>query len=153
MTIAAWVKLSDLTQRSSGVVGVSTDEAVNAPVFSSIVFSEFNSQRWENGSDNGVRHFSPAFVEGSTDWVHMTITYANNDISVYRNGALIGQATSFSPAVFESPAYFYTGVRFITPACGAACYLKGAVDDARLYGRALSASEVFRVYESGKLTP
>lgn len=148
MTISAWVKLSNLSQQGGGVVGLSTDAVQNTPEFSSIVFGELAPQQWENGSENGVRYFSPPLIETSTDWIHLAITYSPYDIRMYRNGLMFGEETRFLPAVFSAGTYFYAGIRYKAPGGGRNFFIQGAIDDARLYSKSLTGEQILDIYES-----
>ncbi|MEI6731661.1 MAG: LamG domain-containing protein, partial [archaeon] len=145
-TLMAWVKLSDLDQQAGGVVGIQLGYG-DPGQFDSIVYGEQISRRWMAGSNGFSRTFNsdPGTEENSTDWVHMTITYKENDYKMYRNGVLIGQSTDYGLASYTPGSMIYAGKRHNVDTG----LLNAAIDDARVYDRVLSQSEIEEIYNSG----
>ena len=81
-------------------------------------------------------------------WVHMAITYADNDYKIYRNGVVIGTSTAFTLASYTSDSRFYVGKRHGNTTGPLNAY----IDDARLYSRTLSGSDILKLYQSGQVT-
>jgi hypothetical protein len=142
-TLEAWVKLASLDQRGGGVLSVQT---LDGNVFDSIVFGEREPRRWMAGSDGFRRTQSSNGTEEKAVTqrpVHIAIVYqADGTISVYRDGTPYGSPyKSSGPTVFEAEkAQVIFGLRH-GPA-GGNKHLTGTIVEARLYDRALSASEV-----------
>jgi len=143
-TLVAWVKLNDLEQQGGGVVGIQTDPNISDN-FDSIVYGETTKYHWITGSSWFERLFEAPFVEQSNKWILMAITYKDNNYSIYRNASLIGNTTAYAAQQFDTDSIFYVGKRhsFLTGPINA------QIDEARLYNRVLSASEVQQIYQEG----
>lgn len=84
---------------------------------------------------------SAALPTGS--WQHVAVTLSGNTGTLYLNGAQVGQNTSmtFTPFSLGSTSQNYIGKsQYNDP------YFNGLVDDFRIYGRALSVSEIAQLY-------
>ena len=142
-TLEAWVQLADLTQQGGGVIGV---ESLNGVQFDAIVFGEREPARWMAGSNFFLRTESfqgPAETEAAKQLTHIAIAWhADGTIAAYRNGLPYGKPYKskglFKFVAGESHVVF--GLRH-SPA-GSNKLLKGSIDRARLYDRALSSEEV-----------
>jgi Concanavalin A-like lectin/glucanases superfamily len=77
-------------------------------------------------------------------WTMLTITRAGSTLSCYRNGALVSRNTSFSATyTADSSVRIGNSTAFNEPT-------NGALDDVRIYNRALSATEVKQLYNAGR---
>ena len=142
-TIEAWVQLTDLEQRGGGVISVQT---VDGSEFDSIVFGEREPRKWMAGSNGFVRtrSFDGDEETEAATLVHVVIVYdEGGTIRAYRNGTPYGTAyQSDGPVTFPAGrTQVLFGMRHGTSA-GGNRLLAGAIDEARLYDRALSAAEV-----------
>jgi uncharacterized protein len=90
------------------------------------------------GSDGEQQINAPALATGV--WKHVAVTYADRLAVLYVDGQEVGR----NAAVDVQPLWFADDVKnnYIGKSQYADPYLKGAVDDFRIYGRALSAQEV-----------
>ena len=146
-TLEAWVYLPDLSTRGGGAI---TLEATDAYAFDSITFGERKEQQWIAGSEYFKRtHDLPIAAESdSKGLIHMAIVYAkDNHISVYRNGELALRYRGGKPLqkYHAQKAFLYFGRRHLR----AGGYLKGEIEEVRLYDRALSGAEVKHSQETG----
>jgi hypothetical protein len=136
-TVAAWVKLNSVT-------GVQTFVAVEGttrnPFYLQLNGGVFKfAQRTADGTGGSyVEVNGPAPVVGT--WYHLVGVYNKEagTISLYVNGVLQGSATA-------GPSW--TAFGQVTVGQGKwngaqADFVNGAIDDARVYGRALSAAEI-----------
>ena len=140
-TLVAWVKLNDLEQQGGGVVGIQSGIAANND-FDSIVYGEKTQYHWWAGSSYFLRSFESPFVEKSKQWVLMTITYRDSDYRIYQNASLIGNTAMYVAQPFGTDSTFYVGKRhglLVGP-------INAQIDEARLYNRVLSASEIQQLY-------
>jgi hypothetical protein len=137
-TLVAWVKLNDLEQQGGGVVGIQT--AIRDD-FDSIVYGEKTKYHWMTGSGYFLRLFESPFVEQSNQWVLIAITYKDNDYRIYRNASLIGNTAVYAAQPFDTNSIFYVGIRHASTG-----HINAQIDEARLYSRALSASEIQQLY-------
>ena len=152
-TLEAWVSLSSLEQKGGGVVTV---ENVGGSVFDSIVFAERKPKQWMAGSDNGkrTRDFGgPAEDAKPTELIHLAlVTDAANRVTLYRNGQPYG--TSYIPegeqatlrAFGAGKSHLLLGRRHTG---GGNAFLKGEIEEARLYSSALSTQQVAASFRAG----
>ncbi|MFM7159779.1 MAG: DUF1549 domain-containing protein, partial [Planctomycetaceae bacterium] len=145
-TLAVWVALDNLAQQGGGAMSV---QSPSGAVFDAIVFGERDAGQWMAGSNGFVRSRSfegPVETAGPDAVVQLTLVYgADKTITAYRNGQRYGtpyQADSL--ATFErGGAQVLFGLRHAPP--GGNRQLRGAIDRALLFSRALSPAEVARL--------
>lgn len=144
VSISAWVNPSALQD------GVIVDRNVTA------------SERYELRADRGNNGFYQVFCVGNANsvqvnsttlmsatlntWVHLVGTCDSNGSKIYVNGVL--ESSSISAGVLSSQSGFPLHIGGDQTNAGP--YFKGAIDEVRLYNRALSASEVLQLYNSAK---
>lgn len=100
---------------------------------------------WNNQSAGSVNSGTP--VPYGSGWHHITTTYNGAVLTAYVDGVLKGSGNS-SLGVGQ-PATFATTIGGMGYGPGTYTF-DGKVDDVRLYNRALSASEVQKLYLLGK---
>lgn len=105
-TLVSWVYLEDLDVGSGSAL---TIDSPSVDRFDAIVYAEIQPNRWMPGSTGFSRTQPPVpgFAETSPNQlVQMAITYEDNggspDISIYRNGDLIGNYTQGSTASWSA---------------------------------------------------
>ncbi len=154
-TLEAWVRLDSLQQRGGGVMTIQTQDGA---VFDSIVFGEQSPGHWLAGSDH-FRRTQPfqgiADSEADDRFVHIAIVYhGDGRIVGYRDGVPYGSPySSHGPNRFEPDASIVSfGIRHL-PA-GGNRLLSARIDQARLYDRALSDTEIAASFSSasGRVT-
>lgn len=142
-TLVARVKVDPLSQRGGGVMAVAT---VDGYTYDSIVYGERKPGQWIAGSDEFRRtqDLSGAFPEeASAGFVHMAVTYAaDGTIAVYRNGLPHGQPYRPAMGLQEFGALGSEVLLGMRHATGWNPYLKGEIEEAALYDRALSPREI-----------
>ncbi len=142
-TLEVWVSLANLRQAGGGAISLQT---LDGSVFDAIVFAEREAARWLAGSNNFTRtqdFDGPAETEAEQHAVHLAVTYgADGTIAAYRNGQPYGKPYTVSPPINfkagESQLVF--GLRHGAP--GGNRMLKGTIERAQLYDRALTSDEV-----------
>ena len=82
------------------------------------------------------------------EWCHLAVTYSDGCAYAYLNGNLVGTFECVGQFIAESAAL---EIGRDTP--GLVEYLYGALDDLRIYNRALSAAEVKALYDGTAVTP
>jgi hypothetical protein len=142
MTLSAWVEPTSLTawqrvitkmgddsvpENDSYVLGVSGNGGVYFGLF-------------QNGSQD--------FIDGSTPltlnaWNHIVATYDGNTARIYLNGVLQQEEFQLSGAVDASTGDVRIGI-----GASSSYGFQGAIDDARIYDRALSQQDVENLYNS-----
>jgi len=90
---------------------------------------------------------SPSGLPQNT-WSHIALTYNGMTISMYKNGTLLGSSTSYS-GTLPTPLYNVFLGRMGEIPYGYT--FGGKLDDARIYNRALSATEITALYSAGAL--
>ena len=158
-TIEAWVTVQNPTLHND-LVGIQLPGAtLNDDVFDALVLGEMQPQRWIAGSDYWRRtQFlgGPLESGSSTQLLHMVAIYgADHRITLYRNGAPYG-ASYKSVGDHGSPREFPADLSQVvfglrTDKAGNG-FLKGSIDEVRLYDRALSAEEAMRSFTTGPST-
>ena len=146
-TLVAWVTLTTLDQGGGSVLTIEDSPSV----FDAIVYAERTSKQWMAGSDYFRR--SPVSnggaAETSTAPVMIAIVYDNNNsITIYHDGALYA---SYTQGVLQTypggDTNVLIGLRHTT--CNnPLCYLSGSIDEARLYGSALSAAQIQAIFDT-----
>jgi hypothetical protein len=142
-TLEAWVALADLDQRGGGVIAVSS---ADDKTYDAIVFGEREPRRWMSGSNSFTRtqNFQGSDEQVvSPQTVHVAIVYGEDGkTTAYRNGQPYGKPYTAGSAVrfTAGKSYLTFGVRHLPIRDDR--LLRGAIDRARLYDRALTAEEV-----------
>jgi hypothetical protein len=157
-TLEAWVALPNLKQTGGGVISVQT---LKGDRFDAIVFAEQKPLRWLAGSENFVRTKDLAGSDETAkpdELIHVAVAYAKDGrITAYRNGRPYGDGYvpdgSRGPVTFkakESQVVF--GLRHTG---GGNAYLRGEIEEARLYATALSADQIQASFRAGveRVTP
>jgi len=152
-TLEAWVSPANLEQRGGGVLTVETKDGA---VFDSLVFAEGQSRQWMAGSEGFRRTRSfdgPEERATPAGLVHLALVYhPDHRVELFRNGGLYG--TGYSTAgdrgglrTFESgTARVLLGRRHTG---GGNPFFAGAIEEARLYDRALTTNEVAVSFHTG----
>ena len=140
-SVAVHVKLENLDQQAilfhglgcstwaSWFLGIAGGEPDANPVSQSFVF--------------GVRDVGGAAYTGvsaparTNSWVHVAATYEQSVLKLYVDG--VEMASTTAPLPWDSGEDLHIGA---DPGCGGRVYSSAAIDDLRLYDRALTAEEV-----------
>ncbi|WP_254507397.1 DUF1553 domain-containing protein [Anatilimnocola floriformis] len=142
-TFEVWVKLANLQQRGGGVMTLQT---LDGSIFDSLVYAERNAGHWLAGSNFFQRTKDlqgTAETEADKQFVHIALVYhGDGRIAAYRNGQPYGSEYPSGAAVsFDADkSQIVFGLRH-GPA-GEGKLLKGLIDRARLYARALTPDEI-----------
>jgi mono/diheme cytochrome c family protein len=142
-TLEVWLQLADVEQRGGGAV---TIQSLDGATFDSIVFGERDPGCWMAGSNFYLRSESlhgPSEAEATRKLVHVALVYsADGTIAAYRDGQIYGK-----PYKSKGLQKFTAGECQIVfglrhgPA-GGNKHLRGTIDRAQLYDRALTPDEV-----------
>lgn len=141
MTVAMWINLRSAVNVYGCLAGRRW-----GPGWDDLWVLYYDNSDGQNRYSFGARTSDAVYVTGPSSlgdlnsWVHIAGTYDGSRIRVYRNGAEIASAALTGTIPTESSALFLgAGDNGNT---GIGEYLNGAMDDVRLYDRALSASEL-----------
>lgn len=135
-TISAWVKMDALANWMR-VFDFGTGTAKY--LFLSVQTGTAGSIRYgikNGGTEQGITY---NFATPLNTWTHFAVTQSGNTCSIYINGALVASSASITikPSTIGSTNLNYLGKsQWNDP------MFKGAIDEFKIYSRALSASEI-----------
>lgn len=125
---------------------------------SGLAFDVYNG-RWYIGIDRSISTWNLSVFDGSTNntadsgisttssWIHLTgVQYSDGDLEIYVDGAAEGTATS-GTAASNTP----TGPHIGQQTEGSNNF-SGEIDDVRVYSKALTATEVSNLYNTGSIS-
>jgi hypothetical protein len=155
ITVAAWLKITDTVGNGhivsyTGNLDRGYNLLTNSEGFGYGCAASSVSFWLYEGDDQCLSYAFANFTPGS--WNHMTGTYDGETIRLYVNGTEVASSTSPSgPIQYESGTTFCIGNRSSSETvCNqSGTNYGGLVDEIRAYNRALSASEVAALYQSG----
>lgn len=138
-TLVSWVAPGNLTQRGGSVLTVDDGQGH----FDGIVFGEIEQAKWMAGSEVYQRTHQqqsdwPAETAGPGSWVQMAVVYRGQEITIYRNGAEYARHNITKPQFFGADSVVLIGPRHLDNRSA----FGGAVADARIYDRAMTAEEI-----------
>ena len=141
-TLVVWVAPANLTQRGGSALTI--DDGHDR--FDGIVFGELTAAKWMAGSDMFARTQKdqasfPAETVDAKTFVQIAMVYQGRQVTAYRNGRQYSQHTIASePQEFGPRSIVMIGKRHRRQ--GDKAHFAGAIDDARIYDRALSAEQI-----------
>ncbi len=149
-TLEAWVSLASLDQGGGAAISLQNQDG---SVFDAIVFGERQPGQWTAGSNGFARTKeigAPAEDSPPGSLIHLAIAYrADGSIAMFRNGKPYGQPyTPDAPLqTFRAgDAHVVLGLRHTG---GGRPWLKGSVQQAALYDRALDEGEIAASFRAG----
>jgi hypothetical protein len=148
-TLEAWVQLDSFQQRGGGVISIQSKDGAR---FDSIVFGEQTPGQWMAGSEFFARTKPfQGYVEAEATqrMVHLAIVYEPDGTIVgYRDGKAYGQPYKTEGLLPFEPGdtVISFGVRHLPASNGK--MLVGRIFEARLYDRALNATEIESSFQS-----
>ncbi len=145
LTISMWVKPALLDGQPRGIISKRTGPSTE---YSYSMFFHTNSKLYVDIADSTER-FSSNTVFKDNRWYHIVLVYDGTLASAQRaklfvDGVLDVTSTESSSSITDTSSNLVLG--FLT---AGSAYFKGGIDDTRIYNRALSTSEVNRLYNSG----
>ncbi len=141
-TLVAWVYLDGTAQRAgSALTLIDAQER-----FDALVFAEVHPQRWMAGSDffrRTPRDQSawPAETARPDELIQIAAVYRGSEVTLYRNGRPYAAYRIQGPQSFDDDAWVLLGLRYVG-AGGEIGFLKGCLEEARIYDRALDAKAI-----------
>lgn len=144
LTIAFWAKVSSFSNGPTAIM-ISNGSGTENEIW----FGFHSSSGAPGISVDGALAIYGSTGIGLNNWGHVAFTRAGSSGKIYLNGEEIGTVTDGDTLNFSTcPLYFGLDVDSGC-ATGPGNYLKGLLDDVRIYNRALSAEEVKRLYTAG----
>jgi len=152
-TLVAWVTVADLHQRGGSVL---TLEKPGGD-FDAIVFGELAPAKWMAGSGqfartNREQQTWPKETADPRTLVQLAIVYRGKQITIYRNGDEYCSYTAKEQASFGQGSHVLMGLRHLQ-AAPANRFFTGSIEDARIYGVALSAEQIASLKPNRPSTP
>ncbi len=151
-TLVVWAAPANLTQQGGSVLTI--DDGLSH--FDGLVFAERSPAKWMAGSDHYRRTSLaqaewPAETNAAPTFVQLAAMYRGSEVTLYREGKPFAHYAIKEPQVFGPDSLVLIGPRHV----GNTDFFAGAVDDARLYGRALTPEEiaVLKPNEEGAVKP
>ena len=137
-TLVVWVAPANLEQRGGGVLSIEKEGGV----FDAIVFGERAPQRWMAGSEffhrTAPNHDAlVAETASSSQVVQIAIAYAGTQVTIYRDAQAYAAYAVPAAASFDAESTVLMGMRHFD-AAPANAFFVGAIEDARIYGAALT---------------
>lgn len=138
-TLVAWVAPANLTQKGGSVLTIDDRQSH----FDGIVFGELAQARWMAGSDfhRRTERRQTAWVAETADsntLVQVAIVYRGKEVTAYRDAQEYSRHTIKEPQRFGADSLVMIGPRHV----GNRDFFAGAVDDARIYDRALTTGQI-----------
>ncbi len=141
-TLVVWVAPANLTQRGGSALTIEDHRSR----FDGIVFGEVSPGKWMAGSDMYARTQKmqddyPVETADAKTFVQIAIVYQGNQVTTYRNGVKYSQHTMAHPPLeFGIQSQIVIGKRHSSQMGKE--HFAGAIDDARIYDRPLSAEQL-----------
>ena len=141
-TLVVWVAPANLAQKGGSALTLDDQRSH----FDGIIFGELARGKWMAGSDfyrrtQSEQANSPAETADTRTFVQVAIVYKGRQVTLYRNGQQYAQYTMAPPPQeFGPQSVVLIGKRHLDQ--GDDAHFAGAIDDARIYDRALSAEEI-----------
>jgi hypothetical protein len=102
-------------------------------------------------SSSNVVFSTHTFAPGH--FYHVAATYDGTTAKLYVNGVLEGQCTPTTPLTYDSSPWTIGSSNANFRSIGYARTWNGVIDEAQIYNRALSASEIQAIYNAGQSQP
>ena len=141
-TLVVWAAPANLEQRGGSALTLDAGQGR----FDGIIFGEHTPRKWMPGSEGWRRTHREQEVwpdetaDGKTS-VQIAIVYQDQQVTIYRNGKQYAQYTMVNPPQgFGSQSAVLLGKRHLDQ--GEDGRFAGAIDDARIYDRALTAEQI-----------
>ena len=147
-TAMAWVRMPNVTDAERRYI-IQNDETGKWPLgleWRNVGGAEPASnqfQAWAHSS-SGFTHVNSTLNPSADTWYHVCTCLGPSDLQIFVNGVL-DNSTSFTYS-----RYAIKGVNIGTYRDASARWFEGWISDVRIYGRPLTASEIFRAYAETK---
>jgi beta-fructofuranosidase len=141
-TLVAWVSPANLTQRGGSVLTIEKSSGV----FDGIVLGEIAVSKWMAGSNGFARTqkdqaANPTETADNQTLVQIAIVYQGKQITIYRDGSQYAEYAAPGAEQFGGDSLVVLGLRHLD-ANPDNRFFTGVIDDARVYGVALSSEQI-----------
>ena len=140
-TLVSWVCLANTTQQGGSVLTIQEGTR-----FDAIVLGERARGKWMAGSEGFSRtqtnqDANATETAGLDTLVQLAIVYQGNTVRLYRNGEVYAEYPTQNVDLLKGSDHIALfGLRHL--GAGSGTPFAGAIEDARIYGQALSAQEI-----------
>jgi len=143
ISISAWIYPTSFGGSSKGRIVDNENSTTNGYIF------DIDNANWSGSLDFGILGSTAMCGTGSgkislNTWSHVAIVY-NNGCTFYINGTVSTLAQQQTGSITSSSLALSIGGRSADNTRN----FQGAIDDVRIYNRALSASEISQLYNAG----
>ncbi len=153
-TLVAWVSPANLTQQGGSALTIQSGDR-----FDAIVFGERARGKWMAGSENfrrtqGDQEANAVETAKPDALVQVAIVYEGDEVRIYRNGEAYAAYKTQNVDLLNIENHIAVfGLRHV--GAGTGTPLAGAIEDARIYGRALTPPEIqsLRPNEASDIKP
>lgn len=135
LTIAAWVRITSGSTGNRHIFSVTTNSS--AAIAYQVLRS--NTGLWFYV---GATSQATGLVFSDTAWKHIVCRYDGQNLQSYLNGVEVGTPAAYSSVVSVGTE----NIPAIGARTSAANYWRGDIADVRVYGRVLSAAEIWQLY-------
>jgi hypothetical protein len=136
-SVSAWVKLDELTARM--IVGNTVDNFELQTTGGVLLFYVRNAGGW------GTPTQSAAAAIATGTWYHVVGTFDGTNIKVYRNGVQVGTNVARAAPLVTGDYSIRVGTYGAAPGW----FMDGVIDEVGIWNRAITATEVASLYNSG----
>jgi len=107
-----------------------------------------NVYRFQVGKGTNYQYWE-ATVSADASWTHIAGTFTKNgQIKIYKNGVL-AQSNDVTGGIISLPTTDLVMACYRAGLCSWTWNFNGAIDEVRIYNRALSAAEIKKHYAAG----
>ena len=152
-TLAAWVNISSGSQISGAALfnkGYGGKEQYELDLYTGAEFRFYVRNTAGTASTSVV---GSANTYNTNAWQHVAVTYNTTTMYLYVNGALVSSHASLATGLFTTTSNVYIGNRWSGAATGLNSQFHGMIDDARIYNRALLATDIYQLYTNNAPAP
>jgi hypothetical protein len=142
VTVAAWVRPAKIDSRSN-IVAHGYRFNPNYDLALRIDAGEYVFTMWDDLNHQATSPIPPTDIG---TWVHLCGVFDGATYWLYRNGVLADSTADLNAPQANVDTPWAIGARLPIPTSGSANLFQGAIDDVRIYGRALHAEEIQALY-------
>lgn len=144
MTLSMWVKLDSIPSPSNEVYLVNRCQNIGNCAYDWYLQTTTNlapgtNVRWSFRTSNNGSTLITKSVDVNfplNEWVHVAVSKDDGVATYFMNGVAFASSTGLHTSLYNTGIDFKLGTKFTTS------YFDGLMDDARVWGRALSSSEI-----------
>ncbi len=145
-TFAAWLRIDSFRNNNHEVISAANANEDNALIF----WYREQTDEWVVGVNNGSSAFATDASIEDGQWHHVTLVRSGSDARLYLNGGLLGGAVSVGSDQLDIDAgglVFGQDQDAVGGGFAADESWAGAMDNLRIYSRALTAAEIQAVFQ------